>query len=60
MSTPTQQSVPDVPANGPLPPLETGDRLSRAEFERRYEQQGWAGPGHVAFVARLQTGGGGR
>jgi len=24
-------------ANGPIPPLENGDRLSRAEFERRYD-----------------------
>ncbi len=26
-----------VPCNGPIPPLENGDRLTRAEFERRYE-----------------------
>lgn len=25
------------PANGAVPPLEQGDRLTRAEFERRYE-----------------------
>src|SRR5262249_4809585 len=25
------------PQNGPIPPLENGDRLTRAEFERRYE-----------------------
>jgi Uma2 family endonuclease len=27
----------DVPGNGAIPPLENGDRLTRAEFERRYE-----------------------
>lgn len=26
-----------TPANGAIPPLENGDRLSRAEFERRYQ-----------------------
>ena len=28
---------PVAPANGAIPPLESGDRLSRAEFERRYK-----------------------
>lgn len=28
-----------APANDALPPLESGDRLTRAEFERRYEAQ---------------------
>src|SRR5437879_3726976 len=28
---------PASPLFGPLPPLEPGDRLTRAEFERRYE-----------------------
>jgi Uma2 family endonuclease len=28
-----------APANGAIPPLESGDRLTRAEFERRYEAQ---------------------
>jgi Uma2 family endonuclease len=27
----------DLPSNAALPPLENGDRLSRAEFEQRYE-----------------------
>src|SRR5271168_2500849 len=27
----------EVVGNGALPPLENGDRLTRAEFERRYE-----------------------
>jgi len=26
-----------APCNGAIPPLENGDRLTRAEFERRYE-----------------------
>jgi len=33
----TQAVVDDVQAHGQLPPLEPGDRLTRAEFERRYE-----------------------
>jgi Uma2 family endonuclease len=37
MTTPTTKSVPEDLPNGMIPPLETGDRLSRAEFERRYE-----------------------
>ena len=37
MSTPTTKMVPDDLPDGMIPPLETGDRLSRAEFERRYE-----------------------
>ena len=32
---PTQPTEP--PSNGAIPPLENGDRLTRAEFERRYE-----------------------
>jgi Uma2 family endonuclease len=27
----------DLPGNGAIPPLENGDRLTRAEFERRYD-----------------------
>jgi Uma2 family endonuclease len=27
----------EAPSNGAIPPLENGDRLTRAEFERRYE-----------------------
>ncbi len=30
-------SMPMVPQPKPIPPLESGDRLTRAEFERRYE-----------------------
>jgi hypothetical protein len=37
MTAPSTQSTPDVPSNRPVPPLEKGDRLTRAEFERRYE-----------------------
>jgi Uma2 family endonuclease len=34
----TQPAEPtDAPDNGAIPPLENGDRLTRAEFERRYE-----------------------
>jgi Uma2 family endonuclease len=36
MSQPTTESTPEVPTNGQVPPLENGDRLTRAEFERRY------------------------
>src|SRR4051812_33260832 len=48
-----------------IPPLENGDRLNRAEFERRYEampgvkkvldvlREGIASPEHVAFVKEL-------
>ena len=37
MATPTPTSSPDEGLNGRIPPLEAGDRLTRAEFERRYE-----------------------
>jgi hypothetical protein len=38
-ATPSKKPVPedDSMANGAIPPLEPGDRLTRAEFERRYE-----------------------
>jgi Uma2 family endonuclease len=34
---PTHAPEPPVPASPPIPPLENGDRLTRAEFERRYD-----------------------
>jgi Uma2 family endonuclease len=41
MATSTSRNVPaepaEAPANGAIPLLENGDRLTRAEFERRYE-----------------------
>jgi Uma2 family endonuclease len=39
ISTQPQKSaeLTGAPANGVLPPLENGDRLTRAEFERRYD-----------------------
>ena len=37
MIQPTAPAQPHVAANGPVPPLKDGDRLTRAEFERRYE-----------------------
>lgn len=37
MATPKPQLLPDDPLHGPVPPLEPGDRLTRDEFERRYE-----------------------
>jgi hypothetical protein len=37
MDRPTTKTVSADQPNGMIPPLETGDRLSRAEFERRYE-----------------------
>jgi hypothetical protein len=41
MATSTARSIPAEPAQGPsngtVPPLENGDRLTRAEFERRYD-----------------------
>src|SRR5688500_10330369 len=37
MGTPRTTNVPDETANGLIPPLENGDRLTREEFERRYE-----------------------
>jgi Uma2 family endonuclease len=38
ISRPTHQHGPDnLDRDGRIPPLETGDHLSRAEFERRYE-----------------------
>src|SRR6184192_3552097 len=36
MATASSRSRPPAPDDG-IPPLETGDRLSRAEFERRYD-----------------------
>jgi hypothetical protein len=50
-----------LPTPGSVPPLENGDRLTRAEFERRYAamrvhavlHQGLASPAHAEFVARL-------
>jgi Uma2 family endonuclease len=37
MATPFHENQDDQLSNGKPPPLETGDRLTRAEFERRYE-----------------------
>ncbi len=37
MIQPTAPAVPEVATNGQIPPLKDGDRLTRAEFERRYE-----------------------
>jgi Uma2 family endonuclease len=41
MAVSTQPAKPvepaETPGNGAVPPLENGDRLTRAEFERRYE-----------------------
>ena len=37
MKTMTSKTGPSNPLNGRIPPLEPGDRLTRAEFERRYE-----------------------
>src|SRR5580692_489598 len=41
MAISTQSAKPaektDDPGNGATPPLENGDRLTRAEFERRYD-----------------------
>ena len=39
VSTPTTKSgePTDASGNGTIPPLENGDRLTRAEFERRYD-----------------------
>ncbi len=41
MAVPTPRAIPveptEAPSNGAIPPLENGDRLTRAEFERRYE-----------------------
>jgi hypothetical protein len=34
---PRESSIRSEPADGAIPPLENGDRLTRAEFERRYE-----------------------
>jgi Uma2 family endonuclease len=36
-SRPAQPAEMQVPENGLIPPLENGDRLTRAEFERRYD-----------------------
>jgi Uma2 family endonuclease len=40
-SSQTDLFTPSEPASAPLPPLETGDVLTRAEFERRYEAMPW-------------------
>src|SRR5262249_11265415 len=41
MAVPTPRTIPvepiEAPCHGAIPPLENGDRLTRAEFERRYE-----------------------
>ena len=39
VSTPGTKTVEasEAPCNGAIPPLENGDRLTRAEFERRYD-----------------------
>jgi len=37
MATPTIQPLPDHSPEGRIPPLKTGERLSREEFERRYD-----------------------
>ena len=41
MAVSTPRAIPveptEAPSNGAIPPLENGDRLTRAEFERRYE-----------------------
>ncbi len=37
MIQPTAPAMPEGATNGPIPPLRDGDRLTRAEFERRYE-----------------------
>src|SRR5712692_1524440 len=39
MTTTTRRpaSQPQAPATATIPPLENGDRLTRAEFERRYD-----------------------
>jgi len=41
MAVSTPRAMPleptEAPSNGAIPPLENGDRLTRAEFERRYE-----------------------
>jgi Uma2 family endonuclease len=41
MAISTSRAVPvesaEAPVNGAIPPLENGDRLTRAEFERRYD-----------------------
>jgi Uma2 family endonuclease len=41
MAASTPRAIPgqpaDAPVDGEVPPLENGDRLTRAEFERRYE-----------------------
>jgi Uma2 family endonuclease len=36
-TTRTEAPEPPAPASPPIPPLENGDRLTRAEFERRYD-----------------------
>lgn len=71
MSTHSDVSAASVPAAPLVPPLETGDCLSRAEFERRYEAMPWlknaelveglvyvgspVGPSHGLSHARLMT-----
>jgi hypothetical protein len=37
MAAPTTPRVSKIPSSHGLLPLENGDRLTRAEFERRYE-----------------------
>ncbi len=39
VTTPTAERAKpaEIPGNDTIPPLENGDRLTRAEFERRYE-----------------------
>jgi Uma2 family endonuclease len=37
MAAPTRTTSPAAPVPSPVPPLESGDQLSRDEFERRYE-----------------------
>src|SRR5437763_5543000 len=37
MTAPQTQSAREEATNGPIPPLVHGDRLTRAEFERRYD-----------------------
>ncbi len=37
MTAPQTHTAPEETTNGPIPPLVHGDRLTRAEFERRYD-----------------------
>ena len=60
----------DAPGNGPIPPLKEGDRLTRAEFERRYMAMpdlkkaeliegvvhvGFTGPTTISWTAALPS-----